>query len=128
MVHTIIIVDDEMQNRDLFREVLQSADYNVIESVDGMDVLDLARENQPSIILMDIRLPHKSGIELTLLLKSDTGLKHIPVIAVTASASKWEGTKEIREAGFDDFIAKPVSLVNFLETVEKHIHTSSQHT
>lgn len=79
----------------------------------------IAREQSPDLIIMDLQLPHRSGLEITKDLKADDGLKNIPVIAVTAFAMK-DDEKRIREGGCDDYIAKPISVPLFLETVAKH--------
>ena len=69
---------------------------------------------------MDIQLPERSGLEITKDLKADEALKHIPVVAVTAFAMKGDEQK-VFEAGCDGYIAKPISVPTFLETVAKHL-------
>ena len=80
----------------------------------------LARQHHPDLILMDIQLPEVSGLEVTKWLKEDDKLKSIPVIAVTAFAMKGDEEK-IREGGCEAYIAKPISVTNFLQTVERFI-------
>jgi len=116
---TILIVEDNFINRTMFRDVLQASGYETIESVDGKDTLQLAREHQPDLILMDVQLPEGDGLEYTKMLKADEALKHIPVIVVTATLPEKE--KEIRESGCDGYLAKPITIPTFLETVAKHI-------
>ena len=74
----------------------------------------------PDLILMDIQLPEVSGLEVTKWIKEDDRLKSIPVIAVTAFAMKGDEEK-IREGGGEAYIAKPISVTNFLETVKKYL-------
>ena len=69
---------------------------------------------------MDIQLPEVSGLEVTKWIKEDDRLKSIPVIAVTAFAMKGDEEK-IREGGCEAYIAKPISVTNFLETVKKYL-------
>jgi two-component system cell cycle response regulator DivK len=69
---------------------------------------------------MDIQLPEVSGLDVTRWLKEDEALKSIPVIAVTAFAMKGDEEK-IREGGCQDYIAKPISVSKFLETVQKYL-------
>jgi two-component system cell cycle response regulator DivK len=86
-----------------------------------MEALRLAREHQPDLILMDIQLPEVSGLEVTKWIKEDDNLKSIPVIAVTAFAMKGDEEK-IREGGCEAYIAKPISVTNFLETVQRFLN------
>ncbi len=120
MSKTILIVEDNELNMKLFNDLLQAHDYDTIQSIDGSDVLQIARERVPDLIIMDIQLPERSGLEITKDLKADEGLKHIPVVAVTAFAMKDDENK-ILEAGCDGYIAKPISVPTFLETVAKHL-------
>jgi two-component system cell cycle response regulator DivK len=85
-----------------------------------MEALKVARTHKPDLILMDIQLPEVSGLEVTKWLKEDEDLRSIPVIAVTAFAMKGDEEK-IREGGCEAYISKPISVVNFLETVEKFL-------
>ncbi|NQU56667.1 MAG: response regulator [Rhodospirillales bacterium] len=120
MAKTILIVEDNALNMKLFDGLLQSAGYETIKSVDGSDVLEIANNLRPDLIIMDIQLPGRSGLELTKDLKADEELKHIPIIAVTAFAMKGD-EKKILEAGCDDYIPKPISIPTFLMTVVKHL-------
>jgi two-component system, cell cycle response regulator DivK len=118
MPKTILIVEDNELNLKLFNDLLQAHGYNTLLAKNGRQGFDLAREHHPDLILMDIQLPEISGLEVTKMLKKDETLKHIPVIAVTAFAMKGDEDK-IREGGCDGYIAKPISVVGFLETVAK---------
>lgn len=120
MEKIILIVEDNELNMRLFDQLLTANGYVIVKSVDGSDALDLAQQHQPSLIIMDIQLPGRSGLEITKDLKADEKLKNIPVIAVTAFAMKGDENK-IRDAGCDDYIAKPISVPSFLETVAKYI-------
>jgi two-component system cell cycle response regulator DivK len=104
----------------LFHDLLEAHGYNILQTKDGMEALQLARQHQPDLILMDIQLPEVSGLEVTKWLKEDEKLKSIPVIAVTAFAMKGDEEK-IREGGCEAYIAKPISVTNFLQTVERFI-------
>ncbi len=120
MTKTVLIVEDNALNMKLFDQLLRANGYNTIKSIDGSDVLEVAKDQMPDLIIMDIQLPGRSGLEITLDLKADEELKHIPVIAVTAFAMKGDETK-ILEAGCDDYIPKPISVPKFLETVAKYL-------
>ena len=104
----------------LFNDLLQAHGYNTVQTMDGRDVLKIARERRPDLILMDIQLPEISGLEVTKLLKADSELKAIPVIAVTAFAMKGDEEK-IRDGGCEGYLAKPISVPIFLETVAKFL-------
>ncbi len=117
---TILIVEDNELNMKLFNDLLQAHGYETMQTMDGRDVLQLARENRPDLIIMDIQLPEISGLEVTKMLKADDELKDIPVIAVTSFAMKGDEEK-IREGGCEGYIAKPISVPTFLETVTKFL-------
>ncbi len=117
---TVLVVEDNELNMKLFHDLLEAHGYNILQTKDGMDALRIAREHTPDLILMDIQLPEVSGLEVTKWIKEDEDLKSIPVIAVTAFAMKGDEEK-IREGGCEAYIAKPISVTNFLETVRKFL-------
>ena len=118
---TVLIVEDNELNMKLFHDLLEAHGYNILQTKDGMEALRLAREHRPDLILMDIQLPEVSGLEVTKWIKEDDNLKSIPVVAVTAFAMKGDEEK-IREGGCEAYIAKPISVTNFLETVERFLN------
>ena len=120
MTKTILIVEDDDLNMKLENDLLQVHGYDTLYSVDGKNALQLAREHHPDLIVMDIQLPEISGMELTRMLKADDQLKDIPVLAVTAFAMK-DDEENILAAGCNGYIAKPISVSHFLETVAKLI-------
>lgn len=108
----------------LFHDLLEAHGINTIETRDGRQVLEIAREHKPDLILMDIQLPEISGLEVTKLLKADEELRSIPVIAVTAFAMKGDEQK-IREGGCEDYISKPISVSKFIEVIENYLKKKS---
>jgi two-component system, cell cycle response regulator DivK len=120
MPKTILIVEDNELNMKLFNDLLEAHGYNTLQVRDGRAVIELTRKNQPDLILMDIQLPEISGLEITKMLKADDDLRDIPVIAVTAFAMKGDEQK-IRDGGCDGYIAKPISVASFLQTVSKFL-------
>ncbi len=120
MSKTILIVEDNELNMKLFNDLLRAHGYDTVQTMDGRDAVDLVKEHMPDLILMDIQLPEISGLEVTKILKADDNLKHIPVIAVTAFAMKGDEEK-IREGGCEGYIAKPISVPVFLETVTRFL-------
>ena len=117
MAKTILIVEDNDLNMKLFHDLLEAHGYATLQTKDGMEALKIAREQRPDLILMDIQLPEVSGLEVTKWIKEDDDLRSIPVVAVTAFAMKGDEEK-IRQGGCEAYIAKPISVAQFLETVE----------
>ncbi|MGI9481769.1 MAG: response regulator [Hyphomicrobiales bacterium] len=118
MPKTILIVEDNELNMKLFHDLLEAHGYQTLQTADGLSALDIARENRPDLILMDIQLPEVSGLEVTKWLKEDEELRSIPVVAVTAFAMKGDEEKII-EGGCEAYISKPISVNSFLETVDR---------
>ena len=117
---TVLIVEDNELNMKLFHDLLDAHGYKTLQTKDGMEALEIARNHRPDLILMDIQLPEVSGLEVTKWLKEDDELAGIPVIAVTAFAMKGDEEK-IREGGCEAYIAKPISVGQFLETVRRFL-------
>ncbi len=113
----ILIVEDNELNMKLFHDLLEVHGYTTLQTKDGREALELARKHRPDLILMDIPLPEVSGLEVTKWIKADDELKSIPVIAVTAFAMKGDEEK-IRSGGCEAYIAKPISVNSFLETIQ----------
>ena len=120
MAKTILIVEDNELNMKLFNDLLEAKGYSVVQTKNGMEALELAREHKPDLILMDIQLPEVSGLEVTKWIKEDETIAHIPVIAVTAFAMKGD-EERIRQGGCEAYISKPISVASFLQTVQSHV-------
>ncbi|MFN7114836.1 MAG: response regulator [Alphaproteobacteria bacterium] len=120
MKKKVLIVEDNELNMKLFEDLLGAHGYDTIKTRDGGQVLDIAREQKPDLIIMDIQLPEVSGLEVTQWLKSDHELRAIPVIAVTAFAMKGDEDK-IRQGGCEDYVSKPISITDFIQVVQKHL-------
>jgi len=104
----ILIIEDNEKNRKLCRDVLQVKGYRTIESETAETGLELARNEMPALILMDIQLPVIDGYEATRRIKANPDLRHIPIIAVTSYALSGDDTKALA-AGCDGYFAKPFS-------------------
>jgi len=120
MAKTVLIVEDNDLNMKLFRDLLEAHGYQTVQTRNGLEAMDLAREHHPDLILMDIQLPEISGLEVTKWLKEDDELKMIPVIAVTAFAMKGD-EERIRQGGCEAYLSKPISIGKFLETVRSYL-------
>src|SRR5262245_19860569 len=114
----ILIVEDNEKNRKLVRDVLQFKGYKTMEAETAEVGLHLARESQPALILMDIQLPGMNGIDALGQLRADAATRHIPLLAVTASAMM-QDRQLILAAGFDGYQSKPIDVTGFLELVAR---------
>lgn len=120
MTQSILIVEDNELNMKLFNDLLEAHGYNTLQSRNGIEAFELARQHKPDLVLMDIQLPEVSGLEVIKWLKDDEELREIPVIAVTAFAMKGDEDR-IREAGCEAYLSKPISVANFLDVVTQHL-------
>jgi len=124
MVTRILYVEDNPLNMRLVRKILKSLGYEMLEAIDGLSGVDIAINEQPDIILMDINLPDIDGIEATTRLKQEDSTRNIPIIALTANTMY--GDKErFLEAGCDAYLAKPVSKLELQNTIA--IFLDAQH-
>ena len=108
MSATILVIEDHEDNRRIMRDLLTSAGYAVIEAVTAEKGVAAAKIHSPELILMDIQLPDFDGYEATRRIKTDTEMKHIPIIAVTSYALSGDDVKAF-EAGCDAYVSKPFS-------------------
>jgi two-component system cell cycle response regulator DivK len=112
----ILVVEDNELNLRLFCDLLRVHGYEAEPVRDGREAVDRARAFAPDLIVMDIQMPHISGLELIDQLKADAELKTIPVMAVTAYAAKGD-EERIRDAGAEGYVSKPISVIRFIEAV-----------
>lgn len=118
----VLYIEDNFHNRRIVNKVLASKGIRVIEAEDGEKGLDMVRKLVPPLVLLDITLPGIDGIEVVKRVKADNTLRHIPVIAVTASAMRGDRERFL-EAGCDDYLSKPIQVTELAEMVEKHYPT-----
>ena len=116
----VVIVEDNDLNLKLFNDLLSAHGCDTVETKDGREALNLVKLNMPDLVLMDIQLPHVSGIEIIRQIKAEESIKHIPVIAVTAFAMEHDKDK-IMEAGCEDYVAKPISIEAFVQVIQKYL-------
>ncbi len=120
----ILIVEDNLKNLKLFRDVLQFKGYQTVEAESAEAGIALARERQPALILMDIQLPQMDGREAMTVLKADERTRQIPIIAVTSFAMKGD-REELLASGFNGYLAKPVDIMELPQIVEHHLNAQS---
>jgi len=112
----ILIIEDNEKNMKLVRDILQAKGFETMEAVTAEEGLALVKLHRFDLVLMDIQLPGMNGIEALECLRADEETNKIPVVAVTASVTM-QDQSQITRAGFNAFISKPISVKEFLETV-----------
>lgn len=120
MSKRILVVEDHEDNRQILRDLLGSAGYEIIEAGNGEDGVAAATGQKPDLILMDIQLPIVDGYEATRRIKSDPELRSIPIIVVTSYALGGDEEKA-RAAGCDAYVAKPYSPRQLLATIREFL-------
>jgi two-component system cell cycle response regulator DivK len=112
----ILVVEDNELNLKLFCDLLRAHAYVAEPVRDGREAVETARAFAPDLIVMDIQMPHISGLELIEQIKADAELRPIPIMAVTAYAAKGD-EERIRDAGAEGYVSKPISVLKFVEAV-----------
>ena len=116
MSRTVLIVDDEKSIVDILKFNLEKSEYKTICAYDGLEALNLARETNPDLILLDIMLPHMDGFEVCKTLRSEGS--NIPIIMITAREEETDKVFGL-ELGADDYVAKPVEIEALNEIISK---------
>ena len=113
------MVEDNAKNMKLFRDVLRATGYRTLEATTGSRAIELAGTHAPDLVLMDIQLPDIDGVEALSRLRADVRTASIPVLALTAQAMRGDRERFL-DAGFDDYVSKPVNVVELVATVGRH--------
>jgi signal transduction histidine kinase/DNA-binding response OmpR family regulator len=121
---TVLIIEDNVINMDLAKEVLEQANFRVIEAEDAITGIPMVIQYQPDIVLMDLHLPIKSGYDACKELKFNPETRHIPVVAFTAMVME-QDKKKAYEHGCDGIISKPIDIRTLAVTVESYIKKNS---
>lgn len=120
MASTILVIEDNHKNMKLVRLLLQMGDYRVLEAEDAEKGIEIAQQDRPDLILMDIQLPGMDGLQATAIIKADPQLADIPVVALTSYAM--EGDKACAlTAGCDGYLTKPIDTETFLDVIGTYI-------
>src|SRR5258705_10693413 len=121
----VLLIEDNPINMELATDLLEGSGFEVVTAQDAEVGVNLARETQPSLILMDLSLPGMDGLEATKALKADPQTAAIPIVAVTAHAMKGDEQKAL-DAGCEGYITKPIDtrmfpmlVMQFLEQAAK---------
>ena len=115
---TVWVVDDNKDSRDVLQDMLEAWGFSLVTLTNGEDVLALAQEQKPDIVLMDIVMPKMDGYIARTALRELTRFKHVPIVAVSANI---ENTQQVLEAGFDGFIPKPIEQSLLKEVIGRQL-------
>jgi two-component system cell cycle response regulator DivK len=114
----ILIVDDNRDNMELIRFLVEQAGHQVLTARHGKEGLQLAQEHRPDLILLDLAMPELDGWEVARELKAEPLTRDIPLIAITAYAMPGNRRKAL-DSGFDDYITKPLHIPTFGEQIDR---------
>jgi CheY-like chemotaxis protein len=117
---TILVAEDNADQRSLYVAILSGAGYRVLEAADGAQAVDMVRGERPGLVLMDVTMPGTSGWNAVRTLKQDMDTHLIPIIVVTGLANTWDRDASIA-SGCDEYLAKPVQPARLLEEVRKFL-------
>lgn len=117
MVKTVLIVEDNELNMRLFGDLIESLGHRTVRTGEGLAAFNLAKSHRPDLVLMDIQLPAISGLEVARWIKEDPELSATPILAVTAFAMKGD-EERIKTGGCADYIAKPISVTQFIDKIK----------
>lgn len=121
----LLLVEDNEMNRDMFSRRLQRRGYEVVEAVDGEEGVNLARSEDPDLVLMDMSLPVVDGWEAARRLKAGMKTAAIPILALTVHAMSNDRDKAL-EAGCDDYDTKPIEFSRLLVKIEFLLNRDGQ--
>jgi two-component system, cell cycle response regulator DivK len=122
---TVLLVEDNEDNRIIYSTVLRHVGYQVVEAEDGVQAVALARSARPDLILMDISIPHLDGWEATRILRKDPATQNTPIIALTAHALPDDRQRAV-QLGFTAYLAKPVEPRAVLAEVRRWLGTGDK--
>ncbi|MGD8292289.1 MAG: response regulator [Desulfobacterales bacterium] len=123
-IRTILVIEDNPLNMKLVKGLLKIGNYHMLEANDAESGIQLIREQQPDLVLMDIQLPGMDGLAAAKILKEDSDLKDIPIVALTSYAMQGDKEKAL-EAGCSGYIAKPIDTRKFLETLAQYLENEN---
>jgi two-component system, cell cycle response regulator DivK len=113
----VLVVEDNLDNYELVRTILEIAGYDSFLAVNGRDGVEAARKQKPDLILMDMALPEMNGWDATKRIRDDPQTAHIPMVALTAHTLPGE-RKRAMDAGVDAYLSKPFDAYQFIQLVE----------
>jgi CheY-like chemotaxis protein len=123
----ILIVEDNVDNYELVRFLLERAGHETRWASGGREGIQMAKQEKPDLIIMDLSLPEMDGWTATERIKTDAETNHIPIAALTAHTLPGD-RKRALDAGCDSYLSKPINIALFNETVSKLIAKSKHHS
>ena len=120
MQATVLLVEDDMAQREMLSYNLEAAGYNVIITDNGEDALTLVDENDPDLIILDWMMPRLSGLETCRRLKSNQKTKNIPVLMLSARSEEVDRVRGL-DIGADDYVVKPYAVAELMARVKAHL-------
>ncbi len=117
---SVLIADDRDSNRDILKRLLHRAGFSTVEAKDGVEALERMAAQDFDLVLMDIRMPRMNGVEATRRIREKTTRRPAIVIAVSASVFP-DSEVQFANAGFDDFIAKPLQASELFDKIARHV-------
>jgi len=120
MQATVLLVEDDMAQREMLSYNLEAAGYNVIITDNGEDALILVDENDPDLIILDWMMPRLSGLETCRRLKSNKKTKNIPVLMLSARSEEVDRVRGL-DIGADDYVVKPYAVAELMARVKAHL-------
>ncbi len=118
MAKKILIVEDNLDLIDYMQDLLHNLKYDAIVATDGKQAVDMASDQLPDLILMDVVLPEMNGLEATRRIRQKTECKSIPILAVTARVLP-QAREECLQSGCNDYISKPFTPKELATRIEK---------
>lgn len=115
----VIYIEDDPEMIDLVKLILSRKGYEVIGAIGGVDGLDLVRQNLPDLVLLDLMMPDMDGWDVYQQMKTEEDTSDIPVIVITAKAQSIDKVLGLHIAKVDDYISKPFSPQELVDSVEK---------
>jgi CheY-like chemotaxis protein len=124
---TVLLVEDTEDNRQMMRHLLQMSGFYVVEATNGKEAVELAREIDPQIILMDLSLPIIDGLAATREIRSDPEFSRVPIVAVSAHDTA-DFHNDALDAGCDAYVTKPINYSELEELVNRLLQDKRRHT
>ncbi|MFO7847615.1 MAG: response regulator transcription factor [Balneolaceae bacterium] len=123
--HTILVVDDEQDLLDLIEYNLKKEGFQVLKAENGIEALEVAREQNPDLVLLDIMMPKMDGLEVCEKMRSDSELRHIPIIFLTARGDEKTEVEGL-DLGADDYVTKPISTTKLISRIKAVLRRFSE--
>ncbi|WP_322506903.1 response regulator [Anaerolinea sp.] len=121
----ILVIEDNADNLELVRFLLEQAGFQIISAMDGLDGLEKARSRKPDLVLLDMSLPELDGWHLAKQLKESPETAHILIVALTAHTLPGDRRRAL-EAGCDGFISKPLNVARFASQIQEYLNQKGE--